>query len=194
MSHIVKFHFDPQEHKLATRSLDHPPQCLHRGDGNPQREQEIGNHCELKFPGTWSINVAHANLLLDLFTLPQFDDFVFPFSFCRFNKVASHCIPQIIAILCLWFFFCGVLQPWSALTCVFSLGFRQYLLFGQPRLAALLACDCWLSLILRQIVAKLESNAHWATMQINLEWPWWQACLLSPSLSTKCPLCAGRGT
>lgn len=105
MSHIVKFHFDPQEHKLATRSLDHPPQCLHRGDGNPRREQEIGNHCEPKFPGTWSINVAHANLLLDLFTLPQFGDFVFPFSFCRFNKVASHCIPQIIAILCLWFFF-----------------------------------------------------------------------------------------
>lgn len=104
------------------------------------------------------------------------------FSFCRFNKVSPfHSANNCNSASCQTSIFFGlptlkwsVCVPSSAVDMCIQSWSRQYLLFCRlARLAILLACDSWLSLILRQIVAKLESNAYFGydMMHSNLGWP-----------------------
>lgn len=153
-------------------------------------------------PWTWSTKCSACKFVAWFVHFASICWFRFPFSRFVASIKFPRCIPQIIAILPpvkLRFF--SVFQPWSEVCvpssavdmCIQSWS-RQYLLFCRlARLAILLACDSWLSLILRQIVAKLESNANfgiWYDAQQFGMTPWWRGCsLISPS-----PMCSARRT
>lgn len=134
-------------------------------------------------PGTWSTKCSACKFVAWFVHFASICWFRFYFfSFCRFNKVSPlHSTNNCNSASCQTSIFFGlptlkwsVCVPSSAVDMCIQSWSRQYLLFCRlARLAILLACDSWLSLILRQIVAKLESNANlgYDMMHSNLGWP-----------------------